>query len=127
MTAEVLNLHLQSFYIPGRMIVSFNDSAWCSTDVHIVRCTQALNLAKLYDVHTVYKDIIHGRRAIEQAIIRLDKISKSNDQFPRWFRVIVYGLASVCIGLVSYHARLIDLPMIFLLGSLLDFSELILA
>ena len=33
----------------------------------------------------------------------------------------------MCIGPVSYHARPIDLPMIFLLGSLLGFSELVLA
>ncbi|KAK5550945.1 hypothetical protein LTR46_011054 [Exophiala xenobiotica] len=127
MTAEVLNLHLQTFYIPGCMMISFNDSAWCSADVHIVRCTQALNLAKLYDVHAVYKDIIHGRIVLEQAITRLDGILESKDQFPRWFRVIVYGLASMCIGPVSYNARPIDLPMIFLLGSLLGFSDLILA
>ncbi|EHY56249.1 uncharacterized protein HMPREF1120_04338 [Exophiala dermatitidis NIH/UT8656] len=126
-TADVLGLRLQSFYIPGCVMISFNDSGWRSTDVHIVRCKQALNLAKLYDVHAVYKDIIHGRIVIEQAITRLDGILKANDQFPRWSRVIVYGLASMCIGPVSYSARPIDLPMILLLGTLLGVSELVLA
>lgn len=126
-TAEVLGLHLQSFYVPGCMMISFNDSAWRSTDVHIVRCTQSLNLAKLYEVHGVYKDVIHGRIVTEQAVTRLDGILQSTNQFPRWFRVIVYEVASMCIGPVSYDARPIDLPMIFLLGTLLGFSDLILA
>ena len=39
----------------------------------------------------------------------------------------MYGLASACIGPVSYEARPIDLPIIFLLGSLLGFMQLILA
>jgi uncharacterized membrane protein YjjP (DUF1212 family) len=126
-TAQVLGLHLQSFYMPGCMIISFNDTVWRSKDVHIVRCTEALNLSKLDDVHAVYKDIIHNKLAIEEATARLDEIMARSDKFPRWFLVLMYGLASACIGPVSYGARPIDLPIIFLLGSLLGFMQLILA
>ena len=127
MTAEVLGLHLQSFYMPGCMIVSFNDTVWRSTEVHMVRCTQALNLSKLYDVREVYKGIIHDKIAVEEATARLDEIMTRSDKFSKWFRVLMYGLASACIGPVSYGARPIDLPIIFLLGSLLGFMQLILA
>lgn len=126
-TAEVLGLHLQSFYMPGCMIISFNDTVWRSTEVHIVRCTQALNLSKLYDAHAVYKDIIHNKLAVEEATARLDEIMARSDKFSRWFRVFMYGLASACIGPVSFGARPIDLPIIFLLGSMLGFMELIVA
>lgn len=52
MTVDILGLHLQSFYMPDCMIISFNDTFWRFTEVHIevhiVRCTQALTLSKLY-------------------------------------------------------------------------------
>jgi uncharacterized membrane protein YjjP (DUF1212 family) len=126
-TAELLDLNQQSFYIPGLMLVSFNDAQWISINVHIVRCSQSLNLAKLYDVHKVYKDVIHSRTSIQEASTRLDEIFEAGELYGSWLRVLVYGLASMCIGPVSYSARPIDLPMIFLLGCLLGLSELILA
>lgn len=126
-TARKLGLHLQSFYLPGCMIISFDETSWSSAQVHIVRCTQALNLAKLYDVHAVYKDIIHERISVDDATARINHIMNSSNQYPRWFRVLSYGLASMCIGPVSYGARPIDLPIILILGLLLGFMELVLA
>lgn len=126
-TAEILSMRVQSFYMPGCMIISFNDSVYRSTEVHIVRCTQALNLTKLYEVHAVYKSIIHSTSTLEDATDRLDDIMAQPNKFPHWLRVITYGLASAAIGPVSYSARPVDLPIIFLLGSLLGFSELILS
>ena len=126
-TAQVLGLRIQSFYMPGIMIVSFNDENWRSTDVDIIRTTQELNLTKLYAVHGVYKEVIHEKTTLTDAIARLDEITNSKNQFSRWFRVLMYGVASACIGPVSYGARPIDLPIIFILGCLLGVMELILA
>lgn len=124
-TAEVLELRVQSFYMPGCMIISFNDTFADSAAVHIVRCTQSLNLSKLYEVHDVYKDAIHKRKPIEEASARLDKITSETDQYPLWFRIAMYGLASAAVGPVSYGARPIDLPIIFVLGSLVGFLDLV--
>lgn len=126
-SAQVLGLHLQSFYMPGCMIISFNDTVSRSKDVHIIRCTESLSLSKLEDVHAVYKNIVHNKITTEEAMARLDEIIARSDKFPRWFLVLMYGLASACIGPVSFGARPIDLPMIFLLGCLLGFMKLILA
>lgn len=126
-TAEVLALNLQSFYMPGCMILSFNDSLWRSKDVHIVRCTEALNLSKLDDVHVIYKDIIHKRTTIEHAMARLDEIMNRGDKFPLWFQVLLFGLAAATIGPVSFSARPIDLPIIFILGAVVGFLQLTLA
>ena len=125
-SAQVLGLHLQSFYMPGCMIISFNDTVSRSKDVHIIRCTESLSLSKLEDVHAVYKNIVHNKITTEEAMARLDEIIARSDKFPRWFLVLMYGLASACIGPVSFGARPIDLPMIFLLGCLLGFMKLIL-
>lgn len=124
-TAEVLELQVQSFYMPGCMIISFNDTGADSAVVHIVRCTQELNLSKLYDVHAVYKDVIHKRKTVEEATVCLDQIMFEKDKFPLWFRIAMYGLASAAVGPVSYGARPIDLPIIFVLGSLVGFLDLV--
>lgn len=126
LSADALGVPLQSFYLPGCMILSFNDSLQASQGVQIVRGTQSLNLSKLRDVHSVYKDVIHGIVEVEEATARVRAIVNGNDRFRRWFRVLNYGLASAFIGPVSYGARPIDLPIIFLLGSLVGFLEIIL-
>lgn len=126
-TADVFGLKLQSFYMPGCMIITFNNMVWRSKDVQIVRCTESLNLSKLDDVHAVFKDVIHGKLGPEEATRRVGEIVNSTDKFPLWFRVVLYGLASAAIGPVSFGARPIDLPIIFVLGSLLGFLQLIIA
>ncbi|KAB5527993.1 hypothetical protein GE09DRAFT_1149893 [Coniochaeta sp. 2T2.1] len=126
-TADAFGLKLQSFYMPGCMIITFNNMVWRSKDVQIIRCTESLNLSKLDDVHAVFKDVIHGRLSAEHATARIEEILAQADRFPLWARVVLYGLASAAIGPVSYGARPIDLPIIFMLGSLLGFMQLILA
>jgi uncharacterized membrane protein YjjP (DUF1212 family) len=127
MTAEVIGLRLESFYLPGIMIISFNNTIWRSSEVHIVKTPQVLNLSKLYDSHEVYKNVIHDKMTIEDAVARLDEITTSKDKYPRWLCVIMFGLASACIGPVSYGARPVDLPIIFVFGCLLGFMQLVMA
>ena len=127
MSARVLEIDSQFLYMPGCMIVSFGDAAWHTTDVRIVRCAQAVNLSKLHDTHTIYKEVIHDMIGVEEAIGRLDKINHRKDAFNKWFLVLVYGLASVCVGPFAFGARPIDLPIAFILGALLGFMQLVLA
>lgn len=129
-TADALDLHLQAFYLPNCMIISFDDNGSNYTerrslDVQIVTCVQALNLAKLSDAHRIYKDVIHRRIGPKEATGMLDELFARGEQHPRWLRVLMYGLASAFIGPVSYGARPIDLPLIFLLGSLVGLLDLV--
>lgn len=126
-TGKVFGIQLQSFYMPSCMIITFNDEVWFSKNVHIVRAEEALNLAKLDDIRKVYKQVVHSEIAIEEASLRIDRIMKRSNQYPTWLLVLMYGLASACIGPFSYGARPIDLPIIFLLGSLLGVMQLVLA
>jgi uncharacterized membrane protein YjjP (DUF1212 family) len=114
------------------MIVSFDDDGLSmatrrSLDVQIITCAQALNLAKLSDAHRIYKDVIHRRSSPKEATALLDELFDKSEHHPRWLRVLMYGLASACIGPVSYGARPIDLPLIFLLGSLVGLLDLVVA
>ncbi|KAJ5776798.1 hypothetical protein N7520_000044 [Penicillium odoratum] len=125
-TAQALGLQLQSFYMPGCMMISFSHPKLQQGGVQIIRCVQQLNLSKLYDVRCVYKNVIHEKTTVEDASILIDEIANRPEQFPTWIRVFSYGLASAFVGPVSYNAQPIDLPIIFVLGTLIGFSELVL-
>ena len=127
MCSRVLEIDSQFLYMPGCMIISFGDAAWHTTDVRIVRCAQAVNLAKLYDTHAIYKEVIHDMIGVEEAISRLDKVNSRKNRFNKWKLVFIYGLASMFVGPFAFGARPIDLPIAFVLGCLLGFMQLILA
>ncbi|GLA67583.1 hypothetical protein AtubIFM54640_011251 [Aspergillus tubingensis] len=125
-TAQALGLQFQSFYMPGCMMISFSSPGFYHGSFQIIRCVQGLNFAKLYDVRAIYKSVIHKKTPVEEACVLLDEILNRPEQFPTWLRVLSYGLASAFIGPVSYNAQPIDLPIIFILGTLIGFSELVL-
>jgi uncharacterized membrane protein YjjP (DUF1212 family) len=125
-TAQARGLQLQSFYMPGCMMISFNSPMLHQGGFEIIRCVQELNFAKLYDVRSVYKKVIHEQTTVEEASILIDEIMNRPDHFPTWLRVLSYGLASAFIGPISYNAQPIDLPIIFALGTFIGFSELVL-
>ncbi|KAK5124619.1 hypothetical protein LTR85_001332 [Meristemomyces frigidus] len=127
MSARVLEIQAQFLYIPGSMIMSFDDPSTHTTEVKLVRIAQGLDLGKLRDVHEVYKDVVHDRVGVEEATARLKEVTEKRDKHGRWLRVPVYGLAAVCVGPFAFSARLIDLPIAFLLGCILGILQLIVA
>ncbi|KAL8649185.1 MAG: hypothetical protein Q9226_005681 [Calogaya cf. arnoldii] len=127
MSARVLEIEGQFLYIPGCMIISFDDSRTHTTDVKIVRTNQAIDLGKLREVHEIYKETLHDMIGVEEAIERLDRVLARKQLYNRWVLVPVYGMASACVGPFAFGARPIDLPVAFLLGCLLGIMQLILA
>ena len=127
MSSRVLEIDGQFLYIPGCMIISFDDQSTHTTEVKIVRATQGVNLGKLRDTHEVYKEVVHDTIGVEEAMERLDEIISKKDDYSPWFRVIVYGFASMCVGPFAFGARPIDMPIAFFLGCLLGIMQLILA
>ncbi|KAI4102982.1 MAG: hypothetical protein L6R37_004064 [Teloschistes peruensis] len=127
MSARVLEIEGQFLYIPGCMIISFDDSRTHTTEVKIVRTNQAIDLGKLREVHEIYKETLHDMIGVEEAMERLDKIMQRKQRYHRWLLVPVYGLASACVGPFAFGARPIDLPIAFLLGCCLGIMQLIVA
>ena len=145
MTARVLEIDSQFLYIPGCMIISFDDSSTHTTEVKLVRTTQGVDLGKLRDTHDIYKSVVHDVIGVEEATQGLDEILQRKQKHPPWYvsyedyllntsllmtsRVIVltYGLASACVGPFAFQARFIDLPIIFGLGTILGTLQLIVA
>ncbi|THC97522.1 hypothetical protein EYZ11_003002 [Aspergillus tanneri] len=127
MTARVLEIDGQFLYIPGCMIISFDDASTHTTEVKVVRSTQGIDLGKLSDVHAIYKEVIHDVIGIEEAIQRLDEVTKRKDKFPIWLLILVHGCASASVGPFAFNARPIDLPIAFVLGCILGTLQLVLS
>lgn len=125
MSARVLEIEAQFLYMPGCMICAFDDSSVHTSEVKLVRTNQGVDLGKLRDVHEIYKDVVHDRIGVEEAMPRLDAIIERKEKFSAWLRVLVYGLASASVGPFAFQARPIDLPLCFLLGCLLGWLQLI--
>ncbi|KAL5365002.1 hypothetical protein BJX96DRAFT_5787 [Aspergillus floccosus] len=127
MTARVLEIDGQFLYMPGCMIISFDDSSTHTTEVKLVRSPQGVDLGKLSEVHTIYKEVIHDVIGVEEAIQRLDEVMKKKNTYPIWLLVLVHGCASASVGPFAFNARPIDMPICFVLGCLLGILQLVLS
>lgn len=127
MTAQVLEVKAQFLYMPGCMVMSFDDVATHTAQVKLVRTTQGIDLGRLAEVHDIYKSVVHDVIGAEEASEKLDKIMKRKPRYNKPFLVLLYGLASAAIGPWAFDARPIDLPIIFFLGSLVGFMQHVVA
>jgi uncharacterized membrane protein YjjP (DUF1212 family) len=126
MTAKVLEINSQFLYIPGCMIISFDDNLTHTAEVKIVRTAQGVNLGKLKDTHEIYKEVLHDVISLDEALARLDNVINAKDRHPVWLTVIMYGLASAAVS-VFFSARFIDMPVILALGMVLGVLQLVIA
>ncbi|CAN8101627.1 unnamed protein product [Discula destructiva] len=127
MSARVLAVKAQFLYLPGTMIISFDDESTHTTEVKIVRALQGVSLGKLRDVHEIYKLVVHDLISVEDAMYRLDSVVDEKDKFNKWLRVGVYGLAAVGVAPFAFSGRWIDLPIAFVMGSILGIMQLVAA
>lgn len=98
MSARVLEIDGQFLYIPGCMIISFDDVTTHTTEVKLVRSAQGVDLGKLKDVHEIYKEVVHDVIGVEEATQRLDNIINQKQKHNPWLLVIVYGFASATVA-----------------------------
>ncbi|BCR99198.1 threonine/serine exporter family protein [Aspergillus luchuensis] len=127
MTAKVLDVDSQFLYVPGCMIMSFDDQSTRTTEVKLVRVVQGVDLGRLADTHNVYKNVIHDMIGIEEAGNELEELMAKKPRFNRYFIVLIYGLATAMVGPFAFDARPIDMPIIFFNGCLLGCMQHILA
>lgn len=127
MSARVLGIEGQFMYLPGTMIISFDDSNTHTTEVKIVRASQGLDFGRLRDVHEIYKEVVHDRIGVDEATARLNEVTARKPKFPTWMRVLLYGLASAMVAPFGFEGRYIDMPICFVLGCLVGFLQLYLA
>lgn len=123
MTARVLEVDSQFLYLPGCMIMSFDDPSTRTTEVKLVRVAQGVDLARLSDTHLIYKNVIHDVIGIEEAVQELDDVMNKKPRYHKIIVVLVYGLATATVGPFAFSARPIDMPIIFLNGCLVGLMQ----
>lgn len=116
MTSRVLEIDGQFIYFPGCMLVSFGDAATRTSEVHLVRCAQGLNLSKLADTHKIYKSVIHDLIGVEEAAQKIDDLLKSKNRYPAWLCVLFYGLGSGAVTVWAFDGGWLDIPICFGIG-----------
>lgn len=127
MSARVLAIEGQFLYLPGCMIISFDDTHTHTTEVKIVRVPQGVDLGKLRDVHEIYKLVVHDLIGVDDAMSRLDAVVTRKHKFNKWIRVVTYGLAAVCVAPFAFQGRWIDMPIAFVMGCIVGLMQLIMA
>ncbi|KAI3406577.2 PRM10 [Candida oxycetoniae] len=127
MTSRVLEIDGQFMYFPGCMLVSFGDAATRTSEVHLVRCAQGLNLGKLTDMHRIYKAVIHDLIGVEEASKKLDDLLKSPNRYSPWMCVLFYGLGSLAVTPFAFQGGWIDLPISFGLGLCVGYLQFFLS
>ncbi|KAM5519172.1 pheromone-regulated membrane protein [Fusarium oxysporum f. sp. phaseoli] len=127
MSSRVLEIEAQFLYLPGCMIISFDDSTTHTTEVKLVRVPQGIDLGRLRDVHNIYKEVVHDKIGVEEATKRLDDVNARKDKYNVWIRVFLYGVASACVAPFAFQGRFIDLPIAFFLGCIVGILQLVLA
>ncbi|KAK9332997.1 hypothetical protein V1520DRAFT_333232 [Lipomyces starkeyi] len=127
MTSRVLEIDGQFLYIPGCMIVSFGDASTHTSEMQLVRVVQGVNLGKLHQTHTIYKEVVHDVIGVEEAMQRLDEVMKASPLYHPWLCVLIFGFSSAMVAPFAFGGRWIDMPIAFLLGCIVGFLQLVIA
>ncbi|EEH18455.2 hypothetical protein PABG_01018 [Paracoccidioides brasiliensis Pb03] len=127
MTARVLEIDGQFLYIPGVMVMAFDDNTTHVTEVKLIKSSQHVNLGRLRDIQVVYKEVIHDVIGVEEAMQRLDEITKAQPKFGVRWLIPLYGCASALVGPFAFGARPIDMPLCFVLGCIVALLQHVLA
>lgn len=123
MTLRVLEIDGQFVYFPGTMIISFGDAATRTSEVHLVRCAQGVQLSKLADTHSVYKAVIHDLIGVEEAAQKLEELMRRKNNYLPWICVFLYGLGLGSVCTWGYGGGWLDIPVAFGLGLFIGYLQ----
>lgn len=127
MTAKVLEIDSQFLYLPGCMIMSFDDPSTRTTEVKLIRVAQGLDLGRLASTHSVYKNVVHDIIGVEEGIQELEDIMSRKPRYNKFIVVLTYGLATTAVGPFAFNARPVDMPIIFLNACILGTMQHVIA
>lgn len=103
---RVLAIKGQFLYLPGCMIISFDDEETHTTEVKIVRSAQGVDLGKLRDAHEIYKLVVHDLISVDEAMSRLDCVVTTKPKFNKWYVVACLSLLFGTFPLIQSHLLL---------------------
>ncbi len=99
--ADQLLIQASFAFIPGIIMVSFNDGETRTTELHFVRSSGRIALSALNSVHDVYRDFFDDRITVQDGIATLDRIFRAPPLYPL---IVRCGLAFVCASVSSVRS-----------------------
>ncbi|KAK5937807.1 hypothetical protein PMZ80_009936 [Knufia obscura] len=123
-SAHALLIDAQFMYVPGAMMCTFIDNTIQANSVELVRTQDGVDFGRLEDVFHVYKCVIHEKYTAEEGLLKIQNIHQRPDPYSVWFRIFIFGVASVLVGPFAFNSRPIDFAPIFVLGCALGFLQL---
>uniref|UniRef100_A0A093VS56 Pheromone-regulated membrane protein 10 n=2 Tax=Talaromyces marneffei PM1 TaxID=1077442 RepID=A0A093VS56_TALMA len=106
LTAKVLDLHAQFLYLPGTMIMSFDDVSTRTTEVRLVRVAQGVDLARLEDTQNIYKNLVHDKITVTKPPASSMQSSTVQPNIPPgWLCCVMDSLRFIACILTSFLAR----------------------
>lgn len=123
MTSRVLEIDGQFVYFPGTMIVAFGDAATRTSEVHLVKCAQGLNLSKLSDTHKIYKNVIHDLMGVEEATKRIDDLMSSRNLYNPLICMFLYAIGSASASTWAFGGGWLDIPATFGVGLIIGYLQ----
>lgn len=127
MTSRVLEIDGQFVYFPGTMIVAFGDVATRTSEVHLVKCSQGLNLSKLVHTHKIYKEVVHDLSGVEDATAKLEELIRKRNIYLPWACVLLFGLGSATVCAWGFGGGWLDIPVTFALGLFVGYLQFFLS
>lgn len=125
MTSRVLEIDGQFLYVPGCMTISFGDATTRTSEVQLVRCNQGLNLWKLHQVHSIYKQVVHDVLSVEDANLSIDKILQDKNLYPPWLCVLMYGFCASMVTPFAFGGDWINMAVSFFIGTCVGFMQFV--
>ncbi|ETN36823.1 uncharacterized protein HMPREF1541_07810 [Cyphellophora europaea CBS 101466] len=123
-SSRALYIDATFMYMPGAVLMTFPDTY--TSHVELIRePASGIDFGRLKDAFDVYKCVIHDKYGAEEAAQLLDDISKRDNRYTTLFRVLVFGIAAICVGPFAFSARPIDMIPIFFMGSALGVFQLV--
>ena len=127
LTSRTLEIDAQFLYLPGCMIIAFDDKSTHTSDVKIVRVAQGCDIGKLETVHTTYKNVLHGVTDIHAGIAEIEELIDSPTLYRLPFVILAYGIAAVAVGPFGFGSSWIDLPIQLGLGLIVGLLQFLVA
>lgn len=117
-TSSVLEIVGQFLYLPGCMIISFDNVSTTSDggELHLIKCNQGVNLWKLHKVYKIYKLVIHDQIALEDASTEIDAILVEPNLYNKYWTVFFYAFASSMVTPFAFGGDWINIAISFCIG-----------
>ncbi|KIM31131.1 hypothetical protein M408DRAFT_327422 [Serendipita vermifera MAFF 305830] len=122
-TGHILGLNVSCMYLPGIVLISFNDPATGTSNLKFIKQSSSLDLGKLVEAHALYWSVIHDEISVSDASSDLDHLMLRDQLYTGWITTIIGGLCSAFICPIAFQGSFLDSLVAFPLGALLVFVQ----